>query len=80
MKTIVTNLMKSAIAEFPGIEIRYIAENENGIDVMFKIWNVTDFRAFRAHIANAAAEHNMTVTFDYQIGAIRGIITFKHNA
>lgn len=80
MKPTVTNIMKSAIAEFPGVEIRYIAENENGIDVMFKIWNVTDFRAFRAHIANAAAEQNMTATFDYQIGAIRGIITFKHNA
>lgn len=80
MKTIVTNLMKSAIAEFPGVEIRYIGENENDIDVMFKIWNVTDFRAFRTHIANAAAEHNMTASFDYQIGAIRGIITFKHNA
>lgn len=80
MKTIVTNIMNSAIAEFPGVEIRYLAENENGIDVMFKIWNVTNYRAFRAHIANAAAEHNMTATFDYQIGAIRGIITFKQNA
>lgn len=72
--------MKSAIAEFPGVEIRYIEENGNSIHVMFKLCNVTNFRSFRAHIVNAAAGHNMTATFDYQIGAIRGIITFKHNA
>ena len=80
MNATVTNITKSAIAEFPGVEIRFISDNENGIDVMFKIWNVTNYRAFRAHIVNAAAEHNMTATFDYHMGAIRGIITFKQNA